>query len=166
MSGWSTSRCALSRSSFTLIEVLVYLSLLLFLSVGLGRFIGSLQSNWFFMRDRSEKLLSQKILLDLIRRDVMCASGRLKDWDEKNFCFVGAGGRRIRYFVRDKKAFRVDGDVQSVISLNLDSLSCRCDLDCRNRDCRNFVTGVFVECDGVCGKIKFYVHLRNGVCCG
>ena len=73
--------------AFTLIELLVYLTLFsLFALLSFG-FLNEINIKIFSSIKKNEQLIRSNIALDLLRRDLTCASSNIYDWDQAEFIF-------------------------------------------------------------------------------
>jgi len=98
--------------SFTLVEVVVYLSLLLILSFCVSRIFFQIRN----YSELSKKVLSEKLryelFFDILHRDLISAYPERLFWDEKNFVFRKEGPRGpidIGFCVKKGAVCRVKG---------------------------------------------------------
>ena len=68
--------------AFTLIELLVYLTLFSFFTLLSFGFLNEINIKVFLSIKKNEKIVRTNIALDLLRRDLMCASSNIHDWDQ------------------------------------------------------------------------------------
>lgn len=68
--------------AFTLIELLVYLTLFSFFALLSFGFLSEINIKVFLSIKKNEKIVRTNIALDLLRRDLMCASSNIHDWDQ------------------------------------------------------------------------------------
>ncbi|MBU1008206.1 hypothetical protein KKA53_03960 [Candidatus Dependentiae bacterium] len=162
------------RKAFTVLEIVVYLSLMLILSLVLGRIVLQLDRYILFSGDMLDVQLQKHLSSDCMRRDIMHATSNRKFWDFEKFIFrkkiITPDGmvvaKDISYCLRDKKLFRVEGVydfvrrswVKKVSNLVFRGLArMTCDVK-RKGDNGDIVSGVWVVFD----KERWFVRLRNG----
>lgn len=75
------------NKAFTLIELLIYIASFAFFSILVFGFLIQTQNKIFFDSAQNEKLIRNNISLDLLKRDLICASANKFDWDVQNFVF-------------------------------------------------------------------------------
>ncbi len=73
--------------AFTLIELLVYLTLFSFFALLSFGFLNEINTKVFLSIKKNEKIVRTHIALDLLRRDLMCASSNIYDWDQQELIF-------------------------------------------------------------------------------
>jgi len=69
------------RRGFTLLELLIYLSLFSFFAVLLFGFFLDVHKNLEKSQKNNSNAISVQVALGLLKRDLLCASGLVKDWD-------------------------------------------------------------------------------------
>ncbi len=78
---------ALSKKAFTLIELLIYMAAFAFFAILVFGFLIKTQQKIFSFSSQNEKLIRMNLALDLLKRDLLCASCSKSDWDIQNFVF-------------------------------------------------------------------------------
>jgi hypothetical protein len=76
-----------ARSAFTLIELLIYIASFAFFSIIVFGFFVQTHKKILLDSVQNEKMIRGNITLDLLKRDLMCASADKIDWDMQNFVF-------------------------------------------------------------------------------
>ncbi|MBD3231185.1 hypothetical protein GF322_00830 [Candidatus Dependentiae bacterium] len=75
------------KIAFTLIEFSIYLSLFSIFCLLTFNFLITINRNIFFSISKNEKFIRKNVAFDLLRRDLMCASAKLSDWDQNKLIF-------------------------------------------------------------------------------
>jgi hypothetical protein len=157
------------RHGFTLIEIVIYISLLLIFSFFLIGIEKNIRDFSLLSHNSTDKILREELLFDVIWRDVVCASPHVSEWDEENFLFkkqdkyVGFEARegeiaRCERKGRNKK--RYTSIIWSGQNLkHVPMLSCKLD------SVGVFVRGITVKFRACVNKgveQHWYIKLRNG----
>lgn len=107
------NRGTVKKSAFTMIEAVIYMSLVLILMFFLQKLVLNVREYALFLNGVHEKLLRKRVLVDLIRRDVMLADYMHTDVNMFVFSQKTIGSniqeKDIGFCVRDKKVFRISG---------------------------------------------------------
>ena len=106
-----------NRQAFTLIEVVIYLALLLFMILIFSNFIKNVREFYSLSSKTTNNILRHNLFVDVIRRDLMGASSKNLDWNESKFVFkkffLDESGLEnivcIGYEVRKNSLFRIEG---------------------------------------------------------
>ena len=106
-----------NSQSFMLIEVVIYFSLLLLMTLIFSNFIKNTREFSSLSSKTANKLLRNNLFIDVLRRDLICASSKISDWDDSKLVFkkyfLNDFGEQnfncIGYEVRKKSLFRIEG---------------------------------------------------------
>lgn len=135
------------------------------LTFGLGRISWQIRDYFLFSTKNLNRMLRQSLFLDVLRRDIICASPDPAFWDKNNFIFRKSGYLKngypvdIGFFLKDGKIFRINGvydfDKKAWIkkSSSLIFLS-KFNLKSELKIKETLVVGVKIQ--------KLYIRLRNG----
>jgi type II secretory pathway component PulJ len=77
----------LNKKAFTLIELLIYMFAFAFFAVLAFGFLLRTQQKIFYFSNQNEKLIRANLALDLLKRDLLCASFSKSDWDLQGCIF-------------------------------------------------------------------------------
>ena len=170
--------------AFTLIEVVLYFSLLMIFILVVGRITGQVFQFANFSDDRINSSLEREMFFDIVSREVLSASCSREDWGDDEFIFKkkfidkdgNATSCDIGFILKDKKIFRRSKlvctrpvcakrvcakPVWSLLCRGVTSLKSKLSLTKKNR-----VVGVSVEVkfesNGSSKKYSRYFRLRNG----
>ena len=72
-------------AAFTLLELMVYMTLVAILALASGGFFSTIYSSLIQMRQQAVQELENEVMIDVIARDLMSASSDAASWDTKNF---------------------------------------------------------------------------------
>jgi type II secretory pathway component PulJ len=157
-------------TGFTMLELVVYVSLFSVLSLLIFNVLNQAQINVFLHAKHNEKTIRDVLVCDLLRRDLMCADAQCSYWDEDNFVFKKQGVS-IGWVCEKTGVFRLCGDydfknktwqknkkrlVKSRVNWKMDAYKLALHL----HDDKQLVRGVSVMCGK---KLILQVRLRNGV---
>jgi len=107
----------LRKSSFTLIEVAIYLSLLLLIVFIFSNFVKNIREFSVLSSKISDNILKKNLFADVIKRDLISASSKKLDWNEDKFIFkkyfLNSKDEPdvvcIGYEIRKNSLFRIEG---------------------------------------------------------
>ena len=175
------------RKAFTLIELMIYLSLLVLLTTILLR--TGLQTKLFsdFLGKNTDLILREHLMVDVLERDLQSASCKLADWDLENNIFIKkwldvSGTERmvaVSFPVKNNRILRCSGKydfvrnrwlkkVSSVLCPRVKLIEWRVVREGK-RVCGERVTGeqvrgvwVTIKRERLHKPLNFFVRLRNG----
>lgn len=130
------------HSGFTLIELLIYIASFAFFSILVFSFLIQAQKNIFCDSTQNEKLIRNNISLDLLKRDLICASANKFDWDAQSFVFrktvLDKNGAAcsicIGWKLQDDALIRIEGEYDFVTKIWKKKISSRVQNNLKNFD--------------------------------
>ena len=166
---------------YSLIEVMVYMTLLLILSVVLGRMAWQIWEYSILSNKSIDELLRRELFFDVLRRDMLSASPEPGHWDEERLVFRketlrgrGIVTRDVGFIIEKGKIFRVEGNYDfdervwierkkpSLLADKVASMRWRLKI-CENKICKMVRSvSVFVKSTSVSSLFRIYLRLRNG----